>query len=84
MAVGSFILALIRLVRYLLMYLERKTRNAQQNSRYARNLAVQTSFDCNLDIHSRCDLPVCSCIKSMFKVVHCMLFCFDRFAFETY
>jgi choline transporter-like protein 2/4/5 len=51
MAVGSFILALIRLVRYLLMYLERKTRNAQQNS---------------------------SCIKSMFKVVHCMLFCFDR------
>merc|ERR1712048_1077390 len=51
MAVGSFILALVRLVRYLLMYLERKIRNSQQNN---------------------------GCIKSMFKVVHCMLFCFDR------
>merc|ERR1712048_290299 len=51
MAVGSFILALIRLIRYLLMYLERKTRNAQNNS---------------------------NCVKSLFKVVHCMLFCFDR------
>merc|ERR1711937_627486 len=51
MAVGSFILALIRLIRYLLMYLESKTRSAQQNSR---------------------------CVASLFKVVHCMLFCFDR------
>ena len=51
MAVGSFILALIRLIRFVLMYIEKKTRNAQQNS---------------------------ACVKNLFKVVHCMLFCFDR------
>merc|ERR1712127_77519 len=51
MAVGSFILALVQIVRFILMYLEKKTRHAQQNSK---------------------------CIASMFKVIHCMLFCFDR------
>merc|ERR1712151_1477530 len=51
MAVGSFILATIRLVRYLLMYLEKRTRKAQQNNK---------------------------CVKTLFKVVHCMLFLFDR------
>jgi len=51
MAVGSFILALLSFVRLLLLYLERKTRSAQQNS---------------------------SCVRTLFKVVHCMLFLFDR------
>merc|ERR1712113_52101 len=51
MAVGSFILAAIRMIRFLMMYLERKTRTAQQNS---------------------------SCVRNLFKVIHCMLFLFDR------
>merc|ERR1712048_1287331 len=51
MAVGSFILAAIRLVRFILMYLEKKTRSAQRNNK---------------------------CVKTLFKVVHCMLFIFDR------
>merc|ERR1712151_813535 len=51
MAVGSFILATIRLVRFLLMFLEKRTRKAQQNNK---------------------------CVKTLFKVVHCMLFLFDR------
>ena len=33
MAVGSFILAAIRLVRFILMYLEKKTRSAQRNNK---------------------------------------------------
>merc|ERR1712072_1328646 len=51
MAVGSFILALVRLVRYLLMYLERRTRKAQRNNK---------------------------CVKTMFKVIHCVLWLFER------
>merc|ERR1712159_899264 len=51
MAVGSFILALLSFVRLLLLYLERKTRSAQQNS---------------------------SCVRTLFKVIHCMLYLFDR------
>merc|ERR1711934_1112820 len=51
MAVGSFILASIRLIRFIFMYLEKRTRAAQQNNK---------------------------CVKTLFKVVHCMLFLFDR------
>merc|ERR1712037_925146 len=51
MAVGSFILASIRLVRFIMMYLEKRTRAAQRNNK---------------------------CVKTLFKVVHCMLFLFDR------
>lgn len=51
MAVGSFILAAISLVRFILMYLEKRTRAAQRNNK---------------------------CVKTLFKVVHCMLFIFDR------
>jgi hypothetical protein len=51
MAVGSFILATIRLVRFIMMYLEKRTRAAQRNNK---------------------------CVKTLFKVVHCMLFLFDR------
>jgi len=51
MAVGSFILATIKLIRFIFMYLEKRTRAAQQNNK---------------------------CVKTLFKVVHCMLFLFDR------
>jgi len=51
MAIGSFILASIRLVRFIMMYLEKRTRAAQRNNK---------------------------CVKTLFKVVHCMLFLFDR------
>lgn len=51
MAVGSFILATIRLVRFVMMYLEKKTRAAQRNNK---------------------------CVQTLFKVVHCMLFLFDK------
>jgi len=51
MAVGSFILAMIRLIRFLLMYLEKKCREAQKNNK---------------------------CIRTLFKVIHCMLFLFER------
>merc|ERR1712032_892737 len=47
----SFILASIRLVRFIMMYLEKRTRAAQRNNK---------------------------CVKTLFKVVHCMLFLFDR------
>ena len=39
MAVGSFILATIRLVRFVMMYLEKKTRAAQRNNKYVRSCA---------------------------------------------
>jgi len=51
MAVGSFILALIKLIRFLFMYLEKKCREAQKNNK---------------------------CIRTLFKVVHCLLFLFER------
>merc|ERR1712222_234546 len=47
----SFILASIRLVRFIMMYLEKRTRAAQRNNK---------------------------CVKTLFKVVHCMLFLFDK------